>query len=85
MSDLKVSVNGSLRPKIGTYAPGDWCCLIFNDDFIKLRLASNLEPRSDLLVRKIESYKVDVPDNPSFPEKVELNLITEWEVDQIGQ
>ena len=85
VSDLKLSVNGSLSPKIGTYAPGDWCCLIFNDDFIKLRLASNLEPRSDLLVRKIESYKVDVPDNPSFPEKVELNLITEWEVDQIGQ
>jgi|694.fasta_scaffold50603_2 hypothetical protein len=85
VSDLKLSVNGSLSPKIGTYSPGDWCCLIFNDDFIKLRLASNLEPRSDLLVRKIESYKVDVPDNPSFPEKVELNLITEWEVDQIGQ
>ena len=85
VSDLKLSVNGSLSPKIGTYAPGDWCCLIFNDDFIKLRLASNLEPRSDLLVRKIESYKVAVPDNPSFPEKVELNLITEWEVDKIGQ
>ena len=85
VSDLKLSVNGSLSPKIGTYSPGDWCCLIFNDDFIKLRLASNLEPRSDLLVRKIESYKVDVPDNPSFPEKVELNLITEWEVDKVGQ
>jgi hypothetical protein len=85
VSDLKVSVNGSLQPRIGTYSPGDWCAVIINDDFVNLRLASNLEPRPDLLVRKIESIKVTVPDNPSFPEQVELNLITEWEVDKRGQ
>jgi hypothetical protein len=85
VSDLKIIVNGSLQPQIGTYSPGDWCAVIINDDFVNLRLASNLEPRPDLLVRKIESIKVTVPDNPSFPEQVDLNLITEWEVDKRGQ
>jgi hypothetical protein len=85
VSDVKVSVNGSLAPQVGTYSPGDWCCLIIDDYFIQQRLLSRLEPRSDLLVRKIESFKVSVPDNPSFPEQVELGLITEWEVDKIGE
>jgi hypothetical protein len=85
VSDIKVSVNGSLAPQVGTYSPGDWCCLIIDDYFIQQRLLSRLEPRSDLLVRKIESFKVSVPDNPSFPEQVELGLITEWEVDKIGE
>jgi hypothetical protein len=85
VSDLKIIVNGSLQPQIGTYSPGDWCAVIINDDFVNLRLASNLEPRPDLLVRKIESIKVTVPDNPSFPEQVDLNLITEWEVDKRGE
>lgn len=85
VSDVKVSVNGSLAPQVGTYSPGDWCCLIIDDYFIQQRLLSRLEPRSDLLVRKIESFKVSVPDNPSFPEQVELGLITEWEVDKVGE
>jgi hypothetical protein len=85
VSDLKIVVNGSLQPQIGTYSPGDWCAVIINDDFVNLRLASNLEPRPDLLVRKIESIKVTVPDNPSFPEQVDLTLITEWEVDKRGE
>ena len=85
VSDIKVSVNGSLAPQVGTYSPGDWCCLIIDDYFIQQRLLSKLEPRSDLLVRKIESFKVSVPDNPSFPEQVELGLITEWEVDKVGE
>jgi hypothetical protein len=85
VSDVKVSVNGSLAPQVGTYSPGDWCCLIIDDYFIQQRLLSKLEPRSDLLVRKIESFKVSVPDNPSFPEQVELGLITEWEVDKVGE
>jgi hypothetical protein len=84
VSDLKITINGSLQPQVGTYNPGDWCAVIINDDFVNLRLASNLEPRPDLLVRKIESIKVTVPDNPSFPEQVDLNLITEWEVDKRG-
>jgi hypothetical protein len=85
VSDVKVTVNGSLAPQIGTYSPGDWCCLIVDDFFIQQRLSSRLEPRSDLLVRKIESFKVSVPDSPSFPEQVELGLITEWEVDKVGE
>jgi hypothetical protein len=84
VSDLKISVNGSLAPTVGTYNPGDWCAIIINDDFVALRLESNLEPRNDIIVRKIESYRVSVPDNPAFPEQVELNLITEWEVDKRG-
>lgn len=84
VGDLTVSVNGSLSPKIGSYNPGDWCCIIVNDDFVRLRLVSNLEPRSDLLLRKIESYSVTVPNNPSFPEQVNLKLITEWNVDSRG-
>lgn len=84
VGDLTVSVNGSLSPKIGSYNPGDWCCIIINDDFVRLRLVSNLEPRSDLLLRKIESYSVTVPNNPSFPEQVSLKLITEWNVDSRG-
>ena len=85
VADLNVTVNGSQNPVVGTYFPGDWCVLIMNDDFIKLRLSSVLEPRSDLLLRKIESFSVSVPDNPSFPEQVTLNLITEWEVDKLGE
>lgn len=85
VSDLKISVNGSLSPTVGSYSPGDWCCVIINDDFVKLRLESVLEPRNDIIVRKIESYSVSVPNNPSFPEEVSLNLITEWEVDKRGE
>jgi hypothetical protein len=85
VSDIKVSVNGSLDPIVGSYSPGDWCCLIIDDYFVQQRLASSLEPRPDLLVRKIESIKVSVPNNPSFPEQVELGLITEWEVDKVGE
>jgi hypothetical protein len=85
VTDIKVSVNGSLAPQVGTYSPGDWCCLIIDDYFVQQRLLSKLEPRSDLLVRKIESFKVSVPDNPSFPEQVDLGLITEWEVDKVGE
>jgi hypothetical protein len=32
---ITVTVNGSVEPVVGTYAPGDWCALIINDDFIK--------------------------------------------------
>lgn len=84
VADMKITVNGSFDPIVGTYSPGDWCSVIVDDYFISLRLQSSLEPRSDVVLRKIESFKVSVPNNPSFPENVELNLITEWEVDQRG-
>jgi hypothetical protein len=84
IADIKVEVNGSLNPVVGTYAPGDWCSLIVDDEFVRMRLASDLEPRDTVLVRKIEKIKVSVPDNPAFPEKVSLDLIAEWLVDKRG-
>ena len=84
VADITISVNGSVFPAIGTYLPGDWCCLIIQDDFVQMRLSSDLEPRDELLVRKIESYKVTVPDGLAFPERVDLTLISEWEVDKRG-
>lgn len=82
---ISVSVNGSVDPIVGTYYPGDWCSLIINDEFIAQRLANDLEPRDEVLVRKIDSYVVSVPDSVTFPEKVSLTLIPEWQVDVIGK
>jgi hypothetical protein len=84
IADIKVSVNGSLSPKVGEYDPGDWCALNVNDEFFRARLASDLEPRDTVIVRKIDSFTVSVPDVPTFPEKVDLNLISEYEVDKRG-
>jgi len=84
LGDITVGVNGSLQPVAGTYAPGDWCSLIIDDEFVKMRLASDLEPRDTAIVRKIDSYTVSIPDSPTFPEKVSLKLIAEWEVDKRG-
>lgn len=82
---LSVSVNGSLQPVVGSYAPGDWCALIVKDGFLLERMASGLEPRTDVIVRKIDSLKVSVPDGTTFPEKVDLILVPEWEVDKRGE
>ena len=84
IDDLTVSVNGSLDPQVGTYAPGDWCSLLFDDAFVRLRLASDQEPRDDIIVRKIYGFKVDVPDAYGLPEKVDLELIRDVEVEEIG-
>jgi hypothetical protein len=85
ISDIKVKVNGSLSPKIGEFVPGDWCSIIIEDEFVRMRLASDLEPRDTVIVRKIDGFKVSVPDSPSFPEVTELLLVTEPEVDKIGE
>ena len=85
IADVKITVNGSFDPVIGTYAPGDWCSVIIDDEFIRMRLASSLEPRDTFLIRKINGIGVTVPDTPTFPEEVTLDLITEAEVDRIGQ
>ena len=37
-----------------------------------------------MLLRKIDAYSVTVPNNPAFPEQVSLDLVTEAEVDKIG-
>jgi len=83
--NFAVSVNGSVEPVIGSYAPGDWCSLIINDEFIKQRLSSDLEPRNSILLRKISSYSVEVPDSVTFPEKITLQLLPEWQVDKRGK
>jgi len=85
VSDIKISINGSISPIVGTYKPGDWCAVIVDDAFVKMRLASDLEIRDTLIVRKIENVKVSVPDGVAFPEGVEVLLIPEWKVDAVGQ
>jgi hypothetical protein len=58
--------------------------LIVDDEFIRERLRSQLEPRDNVIVRKIDVIKVSVPDGTTFPEKVDLTLVPEWEVDKRG-
>jgi len=84
ISTFTISVNGSISPEVGTYKPGDWCSIRLDDPFVQERLNSHLEPRTDILVRKIDSYTVSVPDTPTFPEKVDLQLVTEAQVDKVG-
>jgi len=90
LSVFSITVDGSIRPQIGTYKPGDWCSVIIEDPFVQLRMQSGLENGSDdparngVLLRKIDSFEVTVPDGPSFPEEVTLNLVTEYEVDKPG-
>lgn len=81
VSTFTISVNGSANPKLGTYSPGDWCSVKLNDFFVDLRASSYLEQDyggdNGVLVRKIISFSVSVPDTPSYPENVSLELITE--------
>jgi hypothetical protein len=85
MGDFYVRVNGSINPTVENLKPGDWCTLIIDDPFVLARLASDQEARGDILVRKINSFKVTVPDNSFFPEDVDLELIPDWKVDKTGQ
>jgi hypothetical protein len=90
LSTFSIVADGSIRPVIGSYKPGDWCSVIIEDPFVQLRLQSGLEPGADdpardgILLRKIDSFEVRVPDGPTFPEEVTLNLVTEPEVDKPG-
>ena len=81
ISTFTLSVNGSVNPQLGTYNPGDWVSVKLNDDFVSLRADSYLEQDygtdQGVLVRKIISFSVSVPDTPSYPEEVALELITE--------
>jgi hypothetical protein len=83
--DFVISVNGSLTPVVGSYNPGEWCSIIINDDFVRTRLNSVLEPRKDVIVRKIDAVKVNVPNNPAFPEDISLTLVADWQVDSVGK
>ena len=81
---FQITVNGSRSPFVGTYKPGDWCSIVVDDPWMQMRLSSDLEPRSDVLVRKIDSISVSVPDGVTYPENVTVNLVAEWEVDKRG-
>lgn len=81
MGEISISVNGSIDPVVGSYVPGDWCSVIIDDDFIRQRLASGLEPRDNIIVRKIINYSVKVKDALGVPEEVSITLIPDWEVD----
>ena len=84
-SGLKISVNGSLEPSVGTYAPGDWCSIVINDDpYIAEWMRTDQEVRDGVVIRRIEGFKVKVPDGTSFPETVDLDLVAEWEVSSRG-
>jgi hypothetical protein len=85
IGDFTISVNGSMNPTVGTFNPGDWCSLNINDAFVKSRLASALELRKNVIVRKIDAIRVSVPNNPAFPEQVDLTLVTDWQVDKVGE
>jgi hypothetical protein len=84
IGDFIITVNGSLMPEVGTYSPGEWCSLIINDNFVQQRMNSVLEPRKDVIVRRIDGIKVQVPNSPAFPEMIDLELVTEWQVDTRG-
>jgi hypothetical protein len=90
LSTFSISVDGSLRPVLGSYKPGDWCSIIIEDEFVQLRMQSSLEAggddegRSGILLRKIDSYEVTVPNGPSSPEEVTINLVNEANVDVPG-
>lgn len=84
ISNFSVTVNGSIQPVVGTYNPGDWCSVIIDDSFVQLRMASGLEPRDQVLVRKIDAYTVNVPNSPAYPETVTLELFRESGIDPIG-
>ena len=84
VAKYNITTNGSLYPQVGTFFPGQWCSLIVDDEFVRQRLASDQEPRDDLLIRKIDSYSVTVSDQASIPEEVTLTLVTDWKVDRNG-
>jgi hypothetical protein len=85
ISYFSISINGSTIPEAGTFAPGDWCSVILDDSFVRLRLESPLEPNSNgILLRKIESFEIQVPDAPSLPEQINIQLISDGTIESIG-
>jgi hypothetical protein len=90
ISNFSIDVDGSIRPKLGTYKPGDWCSVIIDDQFVQLRMLNDLEAgaaqanRNGVLLRKIDAFEVSIPDTPTVPEEVTLTLVTEPEIDRAG-
>jgi hypothetical protein len=90
ISSFTITVDGSVRPTLGTYNPGDWCSVIIDDQFVQLRMLNELEPgasqanRKGILLRKIDAFEVSIPDTPTVPEEVTLTLVTEPDIDRAG-
>lgn len=83
--DFSISINGSLDPVVGSYSPGQWCSIIVDDEFVRMRLENDFEPRKDVLLRRIMSIKVSIPESSTFPEQVSLDLVPELEVNGFAQ
>jgi hypothetical protein len=89
VATFSITVNGSLDPQVGTYKPGDWCIVRIDDPFIAQRLSSYYENKGDanrrIFLRKIASVSVQLSNNPTLPEIVSLQLVTEPGVDITGK
>jgi hypothetical protein len=72
-------------PVVGSYSPGQWCSIIVDDEFVRMRLESDFEPRKDVLLRRIMSITVNIPESSTFPEQVSLDLVPELEVNGFAQ
>ena len=83
--DFSISINGSLDPVVGSYSPGQWCSMIIDDEFVRMRLEGDFEPRKDVLLRRIMSISVSIPDSSSYPEQVSLDLVPELEVNGFAE
>jgi hypothetical protein len=83
--DFSISINGSLDPVVGSYSPGQWCSMIIDDEFVRMRLEGDFEPRKDVLLRRIMSISVTIPDSSSYPEQVSLDLVPELEVNGFAE
>lgn len=88
VATFSITVNGTLQPEVGSYAPGDWCIITIDDPFITQRLESYYENKNDtsrnVLLRKISKISVQLSNNPVLPEEVSLELVTEPGVDITG-
>jgi hypothetical protein len=88
VATFSITVNGSLAPQVGSYKPGDWCVIRIDDPFIEQRLLSYYENKGDssrrVFLRKISSIGVQLSSNPTLPEIVTLELVTEPGVDVTG-
>lgn len=90
VATFSIKVNGTLRPEIGSYKPGDWCIINIDDPFIAQRLASYYETKGatnarNVFLRKITGINVQLSSNPALPEEVSLQLVSEPGVDVTGR
>lgn len=89
VATFSITVNGSLDPQVGSYKPGDWCVVRIDDPFVNQRLTSYYENKGDntrrVFLRKIASISVQLSNNPTLPEIVSMQLVTEPGVDITGK